>query len=339
MSPTTALQVRHLATPGSVLTFLAMLDGSAGSAGSAGSDGSDAAEAACTAICATIRATIRAVVEDTGDTNGTPFYRMTTNGVGLDADFLSYATSRHIAVTFAWDGVGSLQKAELLLRHQPYAAATLTVTPETLPHFADNVKTLYGMGFRYLYTAMDPGRPWESAHLPQLKRQYRALSSFYREKSRREEKLYLSPFDEKIADRIRQRPIQCTLGQHRVSVMPDGKLYPCTALCEDAYCIGDVTHGIDTAKREQLCAANEQEAAECVGCAIQDRCVHHCACINKCATGSITRPSPFQCAHERILLPIADSLAERLYHERNALFMQKHYNALYPTLSLAEDTE
>lgn len=320
MSPTTALQVRRLASPGSVLTFLSVVHGLVPAAEDT------VAEAVCT--------TIRAVVEDTGSSL---FYRMITDDVGLDTAFLSYATSHHIDITFAWDAVSSLQKAEMLLHHQPYAAVILTVTPETLPHFADNVKALFAMGFRYLYTAMDPGSPWENTHLPQLKRQYRALSSFYREKSRREEKLYLSPFDEKIADRIRQRPIQCTLGQSHLSVTPDGKLYPCAALCEDAYCIGNLEHGIDTVKRDQLCAANEQEAAECVGCAIHARCVHHCACINKCATGSITSPSPFQCAHERILLPIADSLAERLYHERNALFMQKHYNTLYPTLSLAED--
>lgn len=316
MSSETALQVRHLAPPGSSLTFMV------------------ADPAIDEKTAATVIHRIRTIVEDPQDTF---FYRMTTAGVGLDADFLTYANDHHIAITFAWDGLQSLTSAKTLLRYQPHAAVVLTVTPETLAQFADNIKILYAMHFRYLYVTMDPGAPWEEAHLPQLKRQYRTIASFYRETNRREEKLFFSPFDTKIADRIQQRQVQCVLGQQVISVTPDGKLYPCFALCEESFCIGDLTHGIDEAKRKQLQHLNDKEAIECVGCAIHDRCVHHCACINRCATGSITSPSPFQCAHERILIPITDSLAERLYHERNALFMQKQYNTLYPTLSLAEE--
>ena len=40
---------------------------------------------------------------------------------------------------------------------------------------------------------------------------------------------------------------------------------------------------------------------------------------------------------ERILLPIADSLAEKLFKKRSAMFIQKHYNDLYPLVSLIED--
>lgn len=310
MSPETVLQARQLATPGSVLTFV--VDGFPEVA----KDG------------------IRAAMEV--PKNGLT-YCIITNGVGLDGNFLAYVTDHHMTITLTWDGVRPLSLAEQLLQFQPYAAVALTVIPETLPQFADNVRMLYDLGFRYLYATMDPGRNWEEKHLPQLKRQYRALASFYRVKNHREEKLFLSPFDEKIADRIWQRQVQCALGQYEISVSPEGKLYPCDALCEDDYCIGDVVHGVNEAKRHQLYALNEKEAAECAGCAIHNRCVHHCACINKCATGSITSPSPFQCAHERILIPIADSLAERLYRERNALFMQKQYNNMYPLLSLAEE--
>lgn len=312
MSPETAMQVRHLALPGTALTFVA--------------EAIKNEEAILSVICT--------LVENAGDTL---LYRMVTTGVGLDPHFLAYATEHHIAVTFVWNGESTLISAKTLLRFQPHAAVVLTVTPETLAQFADNVKTLYALGFRYLYTHIDPGAPWEASHLPQLKRQYRALASFYRDKSRREEKLFFSPFDTKIADCIQKRSVQCVLGQQNISITPNGKLYPCSALCEEAFCIGDLTHGIDDKKRKQLQNLNNKEATECVGCAIHNRCVHHCACINRLATGSITRPSPFQCAHERILVPIVDSLAERLYHERNALFMQKQYNTLYPTLSLAEE--
>ncbi|MCL2344099.1 MAG: hypothetical protein FWC62_09450 [Firmicutes bacterium] len=67
------------------------------------------------------------------------------------------------------------------------------------------------------------------------------------------------------------------------------------------------------------------------------RCNHYCACLNRQATGSIDRISPMLCAHERIVLPIADRLAERLYKQGSAIFIQKQYNDFYPLASLAED--
>lgn len=319
MPTETALQVRQLAQDGT-LTFVA--------------NGLSDSDPMAADVLAVIRAAVDTAVDNAGDTLT---YQMITDSVGLDETFLSYATEHHIAITFVWDGVRPLQKATRLLCFQPYAAVQLKVSPETLPDYATHIKTLYDLGFRYLYAILVPGAPWKETHFPQLKRQYRTLASFYRDTNRREEKLFFSPFDTKIAARVQQRSVQCVLGQQNISITPDGKLYPCSALCEEAFCIGDLTHGIDKAKQQQLHSLNGKEAAECAGCAIHDRCVHHCACINRCATGSITSPSPFQCAHERILIPIADSLAERLYHERNALFMQKQYNPLYPTLSLAEE--
>ncbi len=69
----------------------------------------------------------------------------------------------------------------------------------------------------------------------------------------------------------------------------------------------------------------------------EKRCNHFCGCLNKQATGSIDLVSPVLCAHERLLLPIADKLAARLFKKRNALFLQKHYNDYYPIVSLVED--
>lgn len=283
-------------------------------------------------------------------------YKITTNGTLLDEAFLEYACRHEIFIALSHDGLaqdrcrvdpagnGTAKRLEpvvkMLLAEKPYTPVMMTVTPETLTLYADSVKYLYGLGFRYIICSMDHSADWREEHLPMLKRQYRALASFYREKSKKEEKFYLSPFEVKMASHIRQHDLKaerCELGKKQLSIAPDGKIYPCVQLIEEEYCIGDVTAGIDEAQRQALYQLNEQEKEECLDCAVRDRCNHHCACVNKCACGSITALSPFQCAHERILLPIADSLAERLYSERNALFMQKQYNDMFPLLSLAED--
>ena len=48
--------------------------------------------------------------------------------------------------------------------------------------------------------------------------------------------------------------------------------------------------------------------------------------------------SPVLCAHERTVLPIVDRLASKLYKRKNPLFIQKHYNEMFPLVSLVEDS-
>ena len=43
------------------------------------------------------------------------------------------------------------------------------------------------------------------------------------------------------------------------------------------------------------------------------------------------------CRYEQMLMKVADRVGKKLYRERNALFLHKHYNAAYPVLSLLED--
>ena len=40
---------------------------------------------------------------------------------------------------------------------------------------------------------------------------------------------------------------------------------------------------------------------------------------------------------ERALIPVADKLGQRLYERKAPMFIQKHYNTMYPVLSLIDD--
>jgi uncharacterized protein len=149
----------------------------------------------------------------------------------------------------------------------------------------------------------------------------------------------------KIASHIFPKQCQqerCELGLRQISVAPDGTLYPCTQFAanggDPAFAIGHATTGIDYAARDRIYALNVEEKPGCDTCAIRARCNHHCGCLNRQATGNIRTVSPVLCAHERIVLPIADALAARLFKRRSPMFLQKHYNELYPLVSLVEDT-
>lgn len=286
-------------------------------------------------------------------------YKITTNGLLLDEEFFRFSAEHDVFIALSHDGIREAhdlnrirqggtgtfdqleQTAQNLLRYRPYAPVLMTVTATAVRYYAQSVRYLYGLGFRYIICSLDYAGAWTDDTLDLLKKQYKLLAAFYKELTLQEEKFYLSPFEVKISSHIHKDSYcaeRCELGKKQISVAPDGKLYPCVQFVgEEDYCIGDVARGIDEAKRLQLYRLNEEERASCVDCAVKGRCNHYCACLNKQATGDLRQVSPVLCAHERILLPIADNLAEELYKKRSAIFIQKQYNDMFPLLSLTED--
>jgi uncharacterized protein len=289
-------------------------------------------------------------------------FKVTTNGSLLDEAFLTDPDTREVFVALSHDGVrpahdahrvdtrghGTFDlldaKIDLLLRHNPYAPVMMTVTPRTVVHYADSVDYLFRRGFRYLICSLDYGATWHQTHLRELGRQYRRLADWYVALTDAEEKFYFSPFEVKISSHIHPgscRADRCELGRRQISVAPNGRLYPCVQFVhdgrDDTYCLGSVASGLDRAARDRLRELSSEEKAECAECAVRERCNHYCGCLNKQATGRLDLVSPVLCAHERIVLPIADRVAARLYRRRSPIFIQKHYNDLYPLLSLIED--
>lgn len=286
-------------------------------------------------------------------------FKVTTNGLLLDEAFIEHSLKENLLIAMSHDGVKEAhdshrldsggkgtfdvlsEKIDLLLSNRPYAPVLMVVNPDTVRFFAESVRYLYGRGFRYIVCSMNYAAAWTETDLEVLKGQYAELARFYLENTIEENKFYLSPFEVKISSHINRASYckeRCELGKRQISVAPDGTLYPCVQFVGDSiYSIGNVASGIDEEKREALFEENEEEKESCRGCAIKARCNNRCGCMNRQATGSIGTVSSVLCAHERILMPIADRLAEKLYRKRSPMFIQKHYNDMYPLLSLIED--
>ncbi|MEI8311788.1 MAG: radical SAM protein [Verrucomicrobiota bacterium] len=307
---------------------------------------------------------IRQIVRHTRElaaTTGRQFhFKITTNGSLLDEEFLTGEDTRGIFVALSLDGVqpahdahrlsasgdGTFalldKKASLLLRHKPYAPVMAVVNPDTVRHYAESVRALFERGFRYLIFSLNYAAGWTPRDLSRLERQYEKIAAWYEAETLKESKFYFSPFEVKIGSHVRPGSCageRCELGQKQISIAPYGGIFPCVQFVGDAdFCIGDVRTGIDKARRQELFRESNREESACAGCAIRHRCNHFCGCLNRQATGDIRRVSPVLCAHERMLVPIADRLGERLFKKRSALFVQKHYNDYYPLVSLAEDS-
>jgi len=287
------------------------------------------------------------------------FFKITTNGLLLDDDFIDFARREGFFVALSLDGTKDahdlhrkdaegkgtydrvVDAAHRLLAVKPYSPVLMTVRPDTLTQYAEGVQSLYDLGFLYVITSLDFSAEWQEEHLPELDRQYKLIADMYEQKTLAEDKFYFSPFEVKISSHINSKTYcheRCELGLRQLSVGPDGTLYPCVQFVGDQkFNLGDVRNGINEEARQALYIRNETEKPGCDICTIKARCNHYCACLNRQATGSIDEISPVLCAHERIVLPIADELAERLYKKGSALFIQKQYNDFYPLLSLAED--
>ncbi len=268
-------------------------------------------------------------------------FKMTTNGTLLDEPFLRFANEHSLEIALSHDGLlqdvqrvtrdGSPTSArlepivDLLLSYQPNAVAMQTVMPSTVDRMAESVEWLYQRGFSRINTAIDyrPDAGWDDASMAVLAEQYARIADLCDRHFDDARPLSYLNFMSKIAAYLNDRPcLECKLGMRQPSVAPDGKIYPCNQFLDiPDYCMGDVIRGIDREKQLAFYHASLDPEPDCEGCAIADRCRHHCACLNFSLTGHMHEVAPVQCEHERILIPIADDLAARLYDRKSARFL------------------
>jgi uncharacterized protein len=268
-------------------------------------------------------------------------FKMTTNGTLLDESFLRFANAHNLDIALSHDGLlQDVQRVtrggqptmarlepivDLLLSYQPKAVAMQTVMPSTVDRMAESVEWLYDRGFTRINTAIDyrPDAGWDDASMEELARQYARIADLSERHFDDAHPLHYLNFLSKISAYLNDRPcLECKLGMRQPSVAPDGKIYPCNQFLDvPEYCMGDVFGGIDREKQRAIYRASLDPEPDCEGCAIADRCRHHCACLNYSLTGKMHEVAPVQCEHERVLIPIADGLAARLYEKKSARFL------------------
>lgn len=289
-------------------------------------------------------------------------FKMSTNGTLLTRDVVDGLRRREVYVSLSLDGDPATQDAQRpdaqgrgtaarldeaidrLLDWNPCTSVNCVVTPATADHVDRSVLWLYGRGFKYLSTALDYSAAWTWTDLEVLQGSYERLADWYVAETRRGRKFYLGCIDEKIRTRTRgplDRAERCSIGWRQFSISPSGRLYPCVQFVKEdrdpRFVLGDVFSGFLEERRRAVSACSESPKPECGGCALSDRCSSWCACVNWTSTGSIDRASPVVCAHDQMLLRIADGAANRLWRKRDPLFIHKHYNPAFPVLSFIED--
>lgn len=294
------------------------------------------------------------------ETGHTFYYKMTTNGVLLDEEFLKFSKKHNLTIGFSHDGpvqdecrvfhdgegtaAALEEKISLLLRYQPYAVGMSVVDPSTVSKASKIVKFLYRKGFKYITINMnyDRAAPWSQENLDTLASEYEKIANMYVRLTAAEEKIYLSAIDVKILSHLKGEKYHIdrkAMSKNQPSVAPDGKIYLGSRhLNEPEFQIGDVFNGIDRTKQDALFEKGDEIPLECRECAIRTRCNYAYGNMRLNEKGEIIPDiTGFQCAHEQLITPIADRTAETLFKQKSAMFIHKHYNEMYPVMSLIED--
>lgn len=282
-------------------------------------------------------------------------FKLVTNGVLIDEEFMRFANKHKIMTAISHDGVMQdccrltkdkkgtsailSEKIDILLRYQPDAVVLLTVDPSFADKLSESVMYLFDKGFRNI--AITPRYaeicPWDDDSFSVLEEEFKKLSEIYIEKTLAGDDFTISSFDVKIKDYImgeNRVGKGCRLGEKQVCVMPDGKIYPCQQFIEDEYFMGDVFEGIIKERLDFIKEIRKPTPVVCEECGLKSRCRYNCACLNKQCTGNIGDISPFQCSFERLIISSADYVAETLYKKGNTKFLKKQYGEFYNLIEI-----
>ncbi len=282
-------------------------------------------------------------------------YNMTTNATLIDDDFIEFVkNNQFISISISIDGSSEVhnrnrlygdqkgsydivqKNVKKLLEVSREPVAVPVVTRNNEKDLYSSVESLLNLGFKKISLQYDFTNDWNDQDLVILKEEFEKISKLYMEKMRLEQEFDILEIDEKIFSYIDDKKDvndNCSVGLRGANLGTDGKLYPCMQFMYDKqYEIGDCYNGINPERQLEVHNNLKQELDDCKDCTYRKRCNHTCSCINKSFSGDPTKTSPFTCEIQRIIIEVADNIAEQMYKENNPIFMQKYYNSAYSSI-------
>lgn len=279
-------------------------------------------------------------------------YNMTTNATLIDDEFIDFIKNNSfISLSISIDGNETTQNQnrvfennnntynivekniKKLLEVTNIPVAVPVITKNNEKYLYSSIEHLVALGFKRISIQYDFNSDWNDDDLKIIREQLEEVSKLYIKKMRLEQEFDILEIDEKISSYIDNKKDvneNCSVGLKGANLGTDGKLYPCMQFmyCEK-YEIGDYHNGINKKKQLEVHSKLKHELDECKECDYRRRCNHTCSCINQAFSGDASITAPFTCELQRIIIDISDSIAERMYKEKNPVFMQKYYNFSY----------
>lgn len=209
----------------------------------------------------------------------------------------------------------------------------IVITKNNIDKLPESVQYLVSIGFKKFNILFDYLVEWKDEDLEKMKKSFLAVSQIYYEQIMNENDIDFLVFDDKIRTYIKKDyncNDDCNFGMKNTSVGTDGNFYPCMQFVgNEKFIIGNCADGINVEAHSNLMKNIKKENEICADCDIKTRCKHLCPCKNYLTTQDINGLSPVVCEFERVIIEIADGIAEKLYKNNSKLFIQKFYNEKY----------
>ncbi|MBU0554154.1 radical SAM protein [Myxococcota bacterium] len=277
-------------------------------------------------------------------------FTTTTNATQLTSERIDALVAHDFEIAVSLDGVraaqdinrptrgggssfeASLRGLKLALGRIKKVTVISVLTPQSAPMMAEGVRFLFEQGARRISLNPNFYATWSEADKAALTAEHQAAADFYVERFEAGEPFYLDFIESKVITRLKGGYAcgdRCDFGANEVAVAPSGRLYPCERLIGDdtgELSIGHVHEGgFDELARLKLLAEKGNHDPDCESCALKDRCMSWCGCVNYASTGRINQPGDFLCFYEQLCIHTADSAATRLWVARNPAFLKRFY--------------
>jgi uncharacterized protein len=199
-------------------------------------------------------------------------------------------------------------------------------------HLAESLEWLIAQDVRNISLNPNFYTPWPKSKLQAWRKACERVGDVYLACYRKAAPVRINFIDGKIKVRVKDgyAPCdKCGFGENEIAIAASGNIYPCERIVSDdtneELRIGNVFDGFDNEKRRQILSCRGNALPECANCAIKERCMNWCSCINYATTGAINKVDGIVCFHERMTIEIADRVGATLFAESNPSFISKFY--------------
>ncbi len=216
--------------------------------------------------------------------------------ISIDGAKLSHDCNRFLpGASSAYDEL--IKWIPKLLERRPDLRGRMTITPETIGMFSDNIKHMIDLGFKIIVPVPD------YFNLNWNEKDYQL---FYSEAV--EIKKLMENMDDDIEVGIidnypqKQHNGICSGGKETLSINPVGDIFPCSySVNDERFKIGHISLGIKNDKVLELVDLNKIKNEECDGCSNYNRCsATRCKLVNKLICGDYHSPPEVLCQEQNI---------------------------------------
>lgn len=252
-------------------------------------------------------------------------WSLTTNGTLLDEEKMAFGREWGLNYLFSLDGPkcahdmfrvfpdgsGSFSKVvaaiEKYREYQPWIGVRTTVTPQTAAYLAEGVEFMRSIGVKQFIIAPANDLEWRPEAVETFADQWEQVARIYTEELAQSKPMRITNFEQSMEQTRRMNcdAWGCEAGRDKISVTPDGLIWPCGKFVDSAIgaeaVLGDIENGITNwALRNDLMDARESIRFNCMQCPEKDYCSGCCPAVNLKLYGSLYQSGGIECEVTRI---------------------------------------